>query len=483
MATVIMNNATFIALTLIELAFIVRVMLRPHREPASRVAWIAIIAVVPVFGIIVYLLFGETNIGHSRSERARKIVKGLPDVVTTSATGESLLDTTIPEKYQCLFKAAHSISGFQAFSSNSARLYSVSDETINAMVIDIDSAEQHVHLLFYIWLTDNNGCKIVEALKRAARRGVMCRAKADSLGSRELIKSVHWQSMQEAGVHVAVALPIGNPLIRVFTGRIDLRNHRKIVVIDDHITYCGSQNCADAEFRVKPKYAPWVDAVMRFQGPIARQNQHIFASDWMTSVNENLDSLLTLPLTGRKQGIPAQAFGTGPTVRYSAMPEMFELLMFTARREIIITTPYYVPDEAMQNALCAAALRGVDTTIIFPARNDSFIVAAASRSYYPELLAAGVKIFEYVGGLLHTKSFTIDGEVTLIGSANMDRRSFELNYENNILLYDRKLTGDMQHLQAHYISKSELITSDMVESWSIWQRLWNNSIAILGPVL
>ena len=127
--------------------------------------------------------------------------------------------------------------------------------------------------------------------------------------------------------------------------------------------------------------------------------------------------------------IPAQVIGTGPTVRCSAMPEMFESLIYSARDELVITTPYYVPDEAMQAALCAAARRGTNTSIIFPARNDSWIVAAASRSYYSDLLTAGVHIFEYLGGLLHTKSLTLDGAITLIGSANMDRRSFELNYE------------------------------------------------------
>ncbi len=478
-----MNNTAFIVLTIFELAFIVRVMLRPHREPASRIAWITVITAVPVAGILVYMLFGETNIGRRRIIRERKVFQSMPELVCTSVTGESLLDTSLPEKYQHLFKAAHSISGFQTFSGNSARLYTNSNETINAMVADIDSATQHVHILFYIWLTDINGSKIIEALKRAAIRGVECRAMVDALGSRMLIKSSQWKELQSAGVSVAVCLSIDNPLLRVLSGRIDLRNHRKIVVIDDHITYCGSQNCADAEFRVKSKYAPWVDAVMRFQGPIARQNQHLFASDWMECVDENLDSLLNSALPAKQQGFPAQAFGTGPTVRCSAMPEMFELLMYTARYKIVITTPYYVPDEAMQNSLCAAALRGVDTTIIFPARNDSFIVAAASHSYYAELLAAGVKIFEYVGGLLHTKSFTIDGDITLIGSANMDRRSFDLNYENNILLYDQKLTADMLHLQTHYITKSQQITSDKVAAWSITQRLWNNTIAILGPIL
>ena len=146
---------------------------------------------------------------------------------------------------------------------------------------------------------------------------------------------------------------------------------------------------------------------------------------------------------------------TGATVRYSAMPEMFESLMYAARRELVITTPYYVPDEPIQAALCASARRGVDTTVVFPAKNDSWIVAAASHSYYPQLLDAGVKIYEYVGGLLHTKSLTVDGEITLIGSANIDRRSFELNFENNILFVDRALTAAMRARQASYIARSE----------------------------
>jgi cardiolipin synthase len=137
----------------------------------------------------------------------------------------------------------------------------------------------------------------------------------------------------------------------------------------------------------------------------------------------------------------------------------------------------------MQAALCASARRGVDTTIIFPAKNDSWIVGAASRSYYLDLLEAGVRIYEYVGGLLHTKSLTIDGEVTLIGSANMDRRSFELNYENNILLYDKDLTNDVVQRQQSYIAKSESVTVESVENWSWRHRLWNNTIAMLGPVL
>ena len=181
--------------------------------------------------------------------------------------------------------------------------------------------------------------------------------------------------------------------------------------------------------------------------------------------------------------MPAIAIGTGPTVRYSAMSEMFESLFFAARRELVVTTPYYVPDEGLQSALCATAYRGVDTTLILPERNDSWIVAAASHSYYADLLRAGVKIHEYVGGLLHTKSITLDGEITLIGSANLDRRSFELNFENNILIYDAELTATIRQRQEQYLAHSKPITAEAVAAWSMQRRLWNNAIATLGPLL
>lgn len=468
---------------LIQLAFMARALLRRHRDPASRFAWVVVMAALPIIGIVAYLLLGETNIGRRRVTVMHKVLAQLPDMAAIASFNAMTIQPDIPASYAHLFQVGHSVNGFQPVGGNQARLMPDSNSTIESMVADIDAAAEHVHLIFYIWLPDNNGLKIVEALKRAAARGVSCRAMADGLGSRSMIASQHWREMQGAGIHVATALPIGNPLLRMLRGRIDLRNHRKIVVIDNHITYCGSQNCADPEFRVKAKFAPWVDAVIRFDGPIAWQNQHLFVSDWMAQVDEDIVGYLQHALPEGKHGLTAQVIGTGPTARYSAMPEVFASLMFAARRELFITTPYYVPDEAMQAALCASARRGVATTIIFPARNDSWIVGAASRSYYADLLAAGVRIFEYQGGLLHTKSLTVDGEIALIGSANMDRRSFELNYENNILFHDPALTAELRQRQDAYLAKSLPITSEMVSRWPVGRQLLNNTIAMFGPVL
>lgn len=470
-------------LFLVEMVFILRVLLRPHRDPASRIAWVAIIASLPVVGIVGYVLFGEVNIGRRRAARLRKVLAGMPDAADALRGDEANLAVSIPDSYAHLFRLGQSISGFKPVGGNSGRLMADSNAAVESMVADIDAAREHVHLLFYIWLADRNGCKVVEALKRAAGRGVICRAMADNLGSRCMIRSKHWKAMKDAGVRLAIALPIGNALLRPLVGRIDVRNHRKILVIDGRITYCGSQNCADPEFLVKAKYGPWVDVMMRFEGPVARQNLHLFAGDWMTYTQEDINELLRRPVAAPQPGFPAQVIGTGPTNRYSAMPETFEALCYCARRELVISTPYYVPDDAMQNAIRSAGYRGVKTTVIFPARNDSWIVAGASRSYYADLLEAGVTIYEYKGGLLHTKSLTLDGQITLIGSANMDRRSFDLNYENNILMYDAELTAAMRKRQQHYIERSNLISRETVQTWSMPRRLWNNTLAVLGPVL
>ena len=471
--------------TVIVGVLIVDALLRPFRQPSARVAWVVVLLALPAFGAIAYLLLGRVSIGRRRTRQLNEIERSLPSVTVPATSVEEAL-ANVPERYLGLFRLGHSVNGFDPVAGNSGQLMADSNAAIKRMVEDIDAAEDHVHLSFYIWLTDNNGLEMVEALKRAARRGVTCRALADDLGSRAMINSRYWRDMQDAGVKLGRSLRIQNPFLRPLGGRLDLRNHRKIMVIDNRITYCGSQNCADPEFRVKPKFAPWVDIMIRFEGSVVSQNLRLFATDWLLATEERIERLDEVQFTPRdplKNGFPAQVIGTGPTVRYSAMPEMFAALMFAARRELVITTPYYAPDEQIQQALCSAARRGVDATIIFPARNDSWEIAATSRSYYRSLLEAGVNIFEYEGGLLHAKTLTVDGEVTLIGSANMDRRSFELNYENNILFWDPSLTAEVRRRQQEYLDDSRPVELAEVSAWSARRRLVNNTIATLSPLI
>lgn len=465
----------------VQAALIVRVLLRAHRDPGSRIAWVVVILAVPLAGIGAYLLFGEVNIGRRYVERMRAVQRELG--LGGDAFPAGPLPPAIPERWMPLFRAGQSVNGFGPVGGNRAELMTDSIQSIERMVADIDAAKEHVYLLFYIWLPDNNGRKVAEALKRAAARGVACRAMVDDLGSRELIRSPLWPEMAAAGVKLARALRVGNPILRVFFGRIDLRNHRKIATIDNRITYCGSQNCADPEFLPKARYAPWVDVLLRVEGPVARQNQTVFAIDWMTFEGEDIRPVLEEAVEPHEPGFAAQVVATGPTGRFSAMPQMFESLIYAARSELFITTPYYAPNQGLQDALCAAASRGVHVTIILPRRNDDLAIAGASRSYYLELLQAGVKIFEYEKGLLHAKTITIDGEITFVGSANMDRRSFDLNYENNMLICDREVTAALRKRQDAFLAKSRPVLKEEVEDWPWYRRLANNVLAIVSPLL
>lgn len=464
-----------ILVPLLQILVCVRILLRPHRDPAARVAWLVVVGAIPILGMLAYLLVGEVRAGKGL-HRARR-----PSVVPSEWPAE--IGDLIPDRYRNLFLLGESINGFAPVTGNKATFFADSDATIDALVADIDRAAREVHLCFYIWLADRNGKKVVEAVIRAARRGVICRVLADDLGSRTMVRSLEWSSMRHAGVKAHAARPIGNLLIQVLLGRVDMRNHRKVVVIDGETTYCGSQNCADPEFLPKARYGPWVDLMVRFEGPIALQNQTLFAQDWRSATSEELEIAGPDAPATSDGSLPALVIGTGASVRYSAMSEIFEALFFTARHELIITTPYYVPDEALQSALRASAYRGVETTLILPAKNDSWIVAAASRSYYADLISAGVRIYEYHPGLLHTKSITVDGELTLIGSANLDRRSFELNSENNILFYDADFTSRVRGRQLEYLKSSSSVKRDAIARWSVPRRVWNNAIATLGPLL
>ncbi|ASJ76213.1 cardiolipin synthase [Granulosicoccus antarcticus] len=466
---------------LIVTGLTLRVLLRDDLAPSSRLAWFMVIFILPVAGAIVYFLFGEASLGRSASRRRATIRSVWAESPAILGSGSDLLESIDPA-YQPAFSYAASINGFQVKTGNRAELMADGLEARRRLLSDIDAAKVSVNVLYYIWLDDNTGTAVAQALMRAVARGVQCRAMTDGLGSRQLIKSRLWRQMSDAGVMTEIALPLNRPLFTMLTSRIDLRNHRKITVIDGQITYCGSQNCADPEFLVKPKFAPWVDIMLRIEGPVVAQNQLLFASDWMVARKGSLQEFPLSPDT-HANGFAASIIGDGPTERAGATAQLFASLIGTATRTLTLSTPYFVPNTTVLNAIQAAAYRGVHVTLIFPERNDSWVVAAASRSFYQAILASGACIFEYIPGLLHSKTLTIDGCITFLGSSNMDLRSFDLNYENDILLQDVATTKAVEQRQEDYLKQSREVTVVQVESWSLPTKLWNNAIATIGPVL
>jgi cardiolipin synthase len=463
-----------------DVATAARALLRPHREPASRLAWIIAIFALPIAGIILYLLLGETRISGPRRTRGREVNALLP----RPSGNYECTSEQIGGAHWAPFALARTVNKLDPTCNNAARLAADSYATVDDMVEDIDAARETVHGCFYIWLADNNGLKLKDAFIRAARRGVQVRLLADALGSRLLIRSDHWREMREAGCDALVALPVGNPLWTVIRGRVDLRNHRKLMVVDNRVAWCGSQNCADPEFRIKPRYAPWVDIMSRWEGPVAQQSQYLFVSDWMAEGGDDVRRLLGPDQARSGAGsVTAQVLGTGPTAEFDAMPACFAELIHSAREELVVTTPYFVPDEQLLFALTSAGRRGIRTRMLFPKHNDNWIVAAASRSYYRDLIDAGVEIYEYRPGLLHSKTMVVDGRVGLIGSANLDRRSFELNFENNILFEDVDFAGAVRARQDEYLAECDRVTREDVDQYGLGLRLWQNLLATLSPML
>lgn len=463
-----------------ELTVLGRAILRPHREPAARLAWVIFILIAPVIGPIIYLLLGETRLG--RRKIGHEIDRHLPRPPVDDASVRLLQSGN----HYAPFALARTVNQLAPAGGNSATLAAAGNAAIDAMVSDIEAASRHVHLCTYIWLQDNNGLKVKDALIRAARRGIAVRALVDALGSRPFIRSQHWRDLVENGVQMMIALPVGNP-IRVLTrGRLDLRNHRKSLVVDSGIAWCGSQNIADPEFRIKPRFAPWIDIMTRWEGPVARDCQFLFVSDWMGEGGDDISACICEEPAGSPQGAPgiiAQVIGTGPTLPYDAMPTCFAELIHSAREELVVTTPYFVPDEQLLYALLSAARRGVRTLLVFPKRNDSLFVAGAGRSYYRDLIDSGARIFEFRPGLLHAKTMIVDRSVGLIGSANLDRRSFELNFENNILFADPGFAAEIRARQDDYIAESDEVTAAQVENFSLGARLGQNFLAMLSPIL
>ena len=469
----------FLMHSALSLAIIVRVLLRPRMEPSVRLVWIMVVEAVPLVGVIAYLLFGEIRMNHAEVQRMADVRDRLTGMWTDSPA--QLRDP--PDHAQPVIAANESVGGMAALTGNRMTLLSEGDEAIDQIVSAIDRATDHVHLLFYIWLPDISGTKVAEAIIRAEGRGVQCRIIVDALGSRGLVRSPLWGRMEQAGAECVTAFPWGLPFISVLFQRLDLRNHRKIIVIDNDLAFTGSRNCADAAFAIKARFAPWVDLLVRIEGPVVRQLQSVFLGDWMSYTGRDLGEMLQVVPPVDDQGQDVQIVATGPDRRAGSISDCLSAMLHAARERVVITTPYYVPDSALDAAVRAAARRGVEVVMILPARNDSLIVGATSQGFYYGLLAAGVKLHLFEGGLLHSKIMTVDGRIAMVGSANLDRRSFELNYEVNMTVYDRAFVGEVDARQRSYVERSRQITLDEVRDWSVFRRLRNNLLALASPLL
>ncbi len=476
-----MWTTIFLALNyVVAWTVVLRVLTRQRMEPSVRIAWIMVVEAVPFVGILAYLLVGEVRIAHAERQRAQDIRARLSGMWVPSPSAV----TDPPEWIAGITATVQAVGGMVPVAGNRLRLLAETDDGFDAMIDAIDAARDHVHVLFYIWIDDTSGRRVAAALCAAARRGVACRVIVDAIGSRRFTRSVAWRQMQADGVGLVVAMPTGFSPLRALSRRLDLRNHRKIVLIDNEIGFTGSRNAADMAFSLKPKYAPWVDIWLSVEGPVVRQMQGVFLADWMSYTGRDLgEEMLDAVPAVDDPGLVAQVLATGPDRRAGNVSDCILAMLAVARKQVVITTPYYVPTVALDTAIQACARRGVAVTLILPARNDSLLVRGASEGFYFGLLRAGVQILLFEQGLLHAKLVTVDGRVAMLGSGNLDRRSFELNYEMHLVVAGESFTGELDQRQQSYAARSRVLALAEVESWSFWRRIRNNLLALAAPLL
>jgi cardiolipin synthase len=476
--------AAVIADLVLRLGLSVRVIMR--RPPVGVcLAWLAIILPFPIVGAVVYLFFGEYRLGHSRMRRAAAAMqvnrRDLAELTKTKPVA-----CPIPtSRWAPLVRAGTSLLDAPFLHGNELRLLAGAEAAFPCLIADIDNAQRSCDLEFYIWSPGGCADEVCAAVLRAARRGVRCRLLLDSIGSAEFLRHALSRELKANGVDVRVALT-ASPL-SVLTARPDLRMHRKIVVIDGMIGYAGSLNLADPRyFKQDAGVGQWVDALLRVRGSAIEGLAMVFLTDWAVEAEACLADLRAqevFPAPADLGPAGLQVLPSGPAARVGAIEQFLLMAIYEARHEIILTTPYFVPSEALTLALVSAPARGVEVTLIVPARVDSRMTQFASRAEEADLLSAGVRVAYYEGGLLHTKSVTVDGEFSLFGSLNLDYRSLHLDFEVSLAIYDKDFTAALRRLQQEYLERSSKLDLAACRARSQAEQFAENVARLAGPVL
>ncbi len=490
----IYSSFVLLADFLIRFGFSIRIIMR-KRPYGVSLAWLVVILLFPFVGGFFYLLFGENRLPDKRIARAKvsydTYMLWLQLLRNRSTVDKDRLDPEL----EPLQRQAERLTGMPVMDSNQIRLLINPDEILEAITSEIKNAQSTCHLQFYIWEEGGRITEVNQALVEASRRGVRCRLLLDSIGSRDFLRSETAREMKEAGVRIQESLPTG--IISALFARIDIRNHRKIVIIDGETAFTGSQNMVDPDFfRKEAGVGNWIDVMAQLRGPIVESLAGTFISDWFLEADGGslrskslLDDINSVRKTAdMKIGVPAgecpiQLAPSGPGYTQDAIHSLLLTTLYAARKELVLTTPYFIPDQSLLDALKAAAQRGVLVKIILPKENDSRLIKYASRARYEELMEAGVRIYQFHGGLLHSKTITVDGKFSLFGSVNLDMRSFWLNFEATLFIYCTAFTTRLIELQNDYLQESALLNYHEFRRRGMLNKFKENCVLLISPLL
>jgi cardiolipin synthase len=434
-----------------------------------------VILFIPFVGLITFWLLGTTRL-HLRRRKRRKVESRLaPEIQRVHSHAEHSFP---PENApQTLIHLARQFDGIGPLGGNQIDIYRSGQALFDDLELAIDQATQHIHLVYYIWQPDTTGQRILEALVRAAQRGVQVRLLIDDVGSRG-IKRLFLNPLEMAGGQIERFLPV-NPLNRQLA--LNNRNHRKLVAIDGRQAFIGGMNIGD---QYAANAESWIDLHARVYGPVVHSIQEIFCQDWYHAAAQDLANREYFPPLDHSGPVHAQLLSSGPAdERWKSIHTFIFAAINLAQEKVYIETPYFVPDQPILLALHTAALRGIDVRLLLPGRSDHPLVLYAGRSFQDELLDAGVRIFELKNIMTHAKTMTIDGYLSIIGSANLDQRSFRLNFESNLFCMDSSVTRQMELDFLKLCSRAEEISLDQRKTLPASRKLIESLCRVLSPLL
>lgn len=446
-----------------------------RRSPASTISWVLTLGFLPIVGFAVYYFLGPRRFDRKKRRRAQ----------AQQAVKEALVvpdDGAVDNGDDVEFLVAMNNGALGASAHRRAASLTLlfsGVETYGQIVDDIGQAKHHINMEYYIWEPDSIGTRLRDALVASAKRGVAVRLHLDGVGSAKANKRF-WRPLTEAGGLVS---HFNRLAIRRRTG--NFRTHRKIIVVDGRIGYSGGMNIIDVHSEEFSGENAWRDTHLRLEGPATRGLQMVFNEGWYDSTGEILDGVEFFPTNTVVQdgARSVQIVSSGPDESRNAIHKLIASSLFASVRRVYITTPYFVPDPTICDALNAAALRGADVRILVPRKNDLKLIGAASRSYYPGLLDVGVRIFEYGPRMVHAKTLVVDDMLALVGTANVDNRSFRLNFEVGVACYDGDVCEQLVAAFEGDLAFATEVTVEMVADYSRLRRLGQSFARLVSPLL
>lgn len=410
------------------------------RSPFKTIAWILILILIPIFGLVFYLFFGQEY--RKQKLFSRRGVKSLRKIRRLSTKQLREIEHTdlqlspdVLEKKN-LIRLLLNNSDSLLTTGNQLHILNNGDETFNAIFKAIKSAKHHIHLEYYIFENDKIGSQLKKLLIDKSREGVEVRIIVDDVGSWDL-KERFFEELRENGIEIYPFMEVRFPRL---TSRVNFRNHRKILIVDGKIGFTGGVNIADRYIHGKPKIGPWRDTHLQITGDAVATMQVVFAADWYFVINENLTGEKYFrPLT-EENGTAVQISASGPDSDWENIEQAYLSAILSARKYVYLTSPYLMPPQTLVSALKTAALSGVDVRLIIPEKSDAITPKWCSFSYVEQFLEAGIKIYFYQKGFIHSKTLMIDDVFSTIGTTNLDFRSLETNFEINAFIYERKFT-------------------------------------------